>query len=96
VGHAGLHETDGYSFTFGHGAWVQDLADYNIEIFGFVTGRKTYSKSKAGWKMFVENLEAALSSGWDDPENVMRKATLYWIDEKEEDVSEGGFDAIRQ
>lgn len=80
-------------------SWVQALADEKVEKFGFVVYRNTYSSTQGAWDTFMANLEAGLSSGWEgvlDPENSKRKATLHWIDGKEEGIPEDDIAAIRQ
>jgi hypothetical protein len=80
-------------------SWIQKLADEKVERFGFVVYRNTYGQSEDEWKMFMEKFEVGLNSGWDgvlDPENVKRKATLHWIDGKEEGIPEDDVEAIRK
>jgi hypothetical protein len=80
-------------------SWVQALADDKVEKFGFVVYRNTDSPNKEAWDTFIANLEAGLSSGWEgvlDPGNSKRKATLHWIDGKEEGIPEDDIAAIRQ
>lgn len=79
--------------------WVQLLAGDELEKFGFVVYRNTYSQNETEWKSFLETFEASLNSGWEgvlDPENIKRKATLQWVDGKEEGIPEGDVEAVRK
>lgn len=80
-------------------SWVRAQMDEKVEKFGFVIYRLAYEKKDRTWDRFVKNLEMGLNSGLDSlvgADGIKKKATLHWIDGREEKIPEGDVDAARK
>jgi hypothetical protein len=79
--------------------WLMNQMDEKIERFGFVIYRLSYKETDAEWKSFITKLEVGINSGWEGvvgADQIKRKATLHWIDGREEKILEGDMTAARQ
>ncbi|OZJ06593.1 hypothetical protein BZG36_00644 [Bifiguratus adelaidae] len=79
--------------------WVRNLAEKQVERFGFVIYRLTCKESDEEWVEFLAKLESGLSSGWDGvlgAESIRGKEYLNWIDGKEIGIAEGDIAAARK
>ena len=73
--------------------------DPKIESFGFVVYRLDYSMNDVEWQKFKEEFEARVDSGWKGVlgrTQVKDKATLHWVDGREEKIAADDVDAARK
>ncbi|CZR53600.1 uncharacterized protein PAC_03480 [Phialocephala subalpina] len=79
--------------------WVKAQMDDKVEAFGFVIYRLAYGQSEEQWQGLVKSIEEGINSGWEgilDGSKIRGKATLHWIDGREEMIAEGNLDGARK
>ncbi|KAE8447341.1 hypothetical protein EG329_010899 [Mollisiaceae sp. DMI_Dod_QoI] len=79
--------------------WVSELMDEKVERFGFVIYRLCYGQSEEEWEDFQKKIEDGINNAWDGimgADKIKSKATLHWIDGREEKISEGDMDGARK
>jgi len=80
--------------------WVRDLSEDEVELFGFVIYRLSYTETDEEWEAFRTKMEEGLDSVWDGiigSDKIKSKAVLQWVDGRDADsIPEGNLEAARK
>ncbi|KFY14205.1 hypothetical protein V492_02770 [Pseudogymnoascus sp. VKM F-4246] len=78
--------------------WVRELARDEVETFGFVAYRVSYTESDDKWAAFLRKVEQGVEIGWNvvGAENTKRKAMLDWVNGRTEGIAEGDLEGVQR